>query len=212
MTTPSLSPRSDDHRDVRDTHVGGSPRTDRPAIRVADGITLRRPRPEDARAQAELMGHPGVQPWLLQTPYTSEELWRERFSKVPDMSTGELVLLAFDGDRLVGNAGLHPVGPQVRRRHAMMLGIGVHPDAHGRGVGSALMEALTRQADDWLGLLRIELTVFVDNAPAIRLYDRFGFEHEGRLRGYGLRHGRYVDVFTMARLHPRPPVIERAAE
>ena len=75
-----------------------------PALQI-DGalarITLRRPRPEDARAQAELMGHPGVQPWLLQTPYTSEELWRERFSKVPDMSTGELVLLAFDGDRLV---------------------------------------------------------------------------------------------------------------
>ncbi|MDH0867846.1 GNAT family N-acetyltransferase [Mitsuaria sp. GD03876] len=180
-------------------------------IRVADGVTLRRPRPEDARAHAELLGHPGVQPWLLQTPYTSEQLWHERFSKVPDVNSGELVLLAFDGERLVGSAGLHPVGPQARRRHAMMLGISVHPDAHGRGVGSALMDALTRQADDWLGVLRIELTVFVDNAPAIRLYERFGFETEGRLRAYGLRGGRYVDVLTMARLHPRPPVIEREA-
>lgn len=180
------------------------------APRVADGLTLRRPRPEDARAMADLLGHPGVQPWLLQTPFTSELMWHERFSKAPDTNSPELSLLAFDGDRLVGSAGLHPAGQQLRRRHAMMLGIGVHPDAHGRGVGSALMDALTRQADDWLGILRIELTVFVDNAPAIRLYERFGFEHEGRLRGYGLREGRYVDAFTMARLHPRPPVIGRA--
>ncbi|WP_431265599.1 GNAT family N-acetyltransferase [Roseateles chitinivorans] len=183
----------------------------RSAVRIAEGLTLRRPRAEDARAHAELMGHPGVQPSLLQTPYPSEQAWQERFSKVPDTNSGELVLLAFHGERLVGSAGLHPVGPQVRRRHAMMLGIGVHPEAHGRGVGSALMDALTRQADDWLGVLRIELTVFADNARAIRLYERFGFEHEGRLRGYALRDGRYVDAFTMARLHPQPPVIESAA-
>ncbi|RZI60972.1 MAG: GNAT family N-acetyltransferase [Rubrivivax sp.] len=181
------------------------------AVRIADGLTLRRPRPEDARAHAELMGHPGVQPSLLQLPYTSELLWQERFSKVPDTNSGELQLLAFDGERLVGSAGLHPVGPQVRRRHAMMLGIGVHPEAQGHGVGSALMDALMRQADDWLGVLRIELTVFADNPRAIRLYERFGFEHEGRLRGYALRDGRYVDALAMARLHPRPPVIERTA-
>lgn len=181
------------------------------AVRIAEGLTLRRPRPEDARAHAELVGHPGVQPSLLQVPYTSELLWHERFSKVPDTNSGELQLLAFDGERLLGSAGLHPVGPQARRRHAMMLGIGVHPDAQGRGVGAALMDALMRQADDWLGVLRIELTVFADNARAIRLYERFGFEHEGRLRGYALRDGRYVDAFTMARLHPRPPVIERTA-
>lgn len=200
MQTPTNPPSSPDGRDHG-----------RRAMRIAEGLTLRRPRPEDARAQAELLGHPGVQPSLLQLPYTSELLWHERFSKTPDTNTGELQLLAFDGERLVGSAGLHSVGPQARRRHAMMLGIGVHPDAHGRGVGSALMDALTRQADDWLGVLRIELTVFADNVPAIRLYERFGFEHEGRLRGFALRDGRYVDAFTMARLHPRPPVIERAA-
>ena len=200
MQTSTNPPRSPDDRDPG-----------RRAVRIAEGLTLRRPRPEDARAHAELMGHPGVQPSLLQLPYTSELLWQERFSKAPDTNTGELQLLAFDGERLVGSAGLHPVGPQVRRRHAMMLGIGVHPDAHGRGVGAALMDALMRQADDWLAVLRIELTVFADNARAIRLYERFGFEHEGRLRGYALRDGRYVDALTMARLHPRPPVIERTA-
>lgn len=56
-------------------------------------------------------------------------------------------------------------------------------------------------------LLRIELGVFTDNAPAIALYQRFGFRHEGAHRGYALRHGLYADVHSMARLHPNPPTI-----
>ncbi|UXH79757.1 GNAT family N-acetyltransferase [Roseateles amylovorans] len=190
--TPSLTRRDTGRDDGRDDGRDVSP-------------TLRRPRADDAPALAELLGHPGVQPWLLQLPFTSEAFWRERLGKTPDVQSGELQLLAFDGDRLLGSAGLHLVGPQARRRHAMALGIGVHPDAQGTGVGTALMSALIQQADDWLGTLRIELTVFADNLRAIRLYERFGFVHEGRLRAYALRSGRYVDCLSMARLHPHPP-------
>ena len=67
------------------------------------------------------------------------------------------------------------------------------------------MQALIDYADQWGHVLRIELTVFADNTRAIALYERFGFEHEGRQRGYALRHGVYSDVLAMARLHPNPP-------
>jgi putative acetyltransferase len=87
----------------------------------------------------------------------------------------------------------------------MMLGISVVPEWQRRGVGSALVGALCDYADRWLGLLRLELTVYVDNAPAIALYRKFGFEHEGTHRAYALRDGVYVDAHTMARLHPNPP-------
>jgi putative acetyltransferase len=46
----------------------------------------------------------------------------------------------------------------------------------------------------------MELTVYTDNAAAIRLYEKFGFEKEGLLRSFGYRDGQYVDVYTMARL------------
>jgi len=49
------------------------------------------------------------------------------------------------------------------------------------------------------------LTVYTDNAAAIALYRKFGFELEGTHRAYGLRDGRYADVHAMARLHPNPP-------
>jgi len=74
-----------------------------------------------------------------------------------------------------------------------------------RARGTALMQALCDCADRWMGVLRIERTVYVDNAAAIALYRKFGFETEGRHRGYALRDGRYVDALALARLHPSPP-------
>lgn len=59
-------------------------------------------------------------------------------------------------------------------------------------------------ADRWLGLVRVELHVNADNDRAVRLYERFGFEKEGRLRANFVREGAYVDSFVMARLRPPP--------
>jgi putative acetyltransferase len=69
------------------------------------------------------------------------------------------------------------------------------------------MTALLDWADHWAQILRIELTVFTDNAPAIALYRKFGFELEGTHRAYALRDGVYGDVYAMARLHPNPPAL-----
>ncbi|VEB44801.1 putative acetyltransferase YhhY [Chromobacterium violaceum] len=62
------------------------------------------------------------------------------------------------------------------------------------------MAAALEQADGWLGLRRIELTVFADNARAQGLYRKFGFVEEARMRAYALRDGVYQDVLAMARL------------
>jgi putative acetyltransferase len=47
--------------------------------------------------------------------------------------------------------------------------------------------------------LRLELEVYSDHEPAVRLYKRFGFAIEGTLVRYAYRAGQYVDVYTMAR-------------
>ena len=46
----------------------------------------------------------------------------------------------------------------------------------------------------------MDLDVYVDNEPALRLYKKFGFVIEGRLVDYAFRDGEYVDVYIMARL------------
>ena len=173
----------------------------------AGTIVIRRPRPGDAAAVAAMMGDPQVLSGLMQMPYATEEFWRKRIEDMPvGSAVHELFLVAERDGTVVGNAGLMPM-THVRRRHVMGLGLVVARAAQGQGVGAALMQALIDWADRWAQVLRLELTVFADNAGAIALYGKFGFELEGTHRGYALRDGAYVDVLAMARLHPNPPAI-----
>lgn len=75
----------------------------------------------------------------------------------------------------------------------------VDPDYHGQGVGNGLMETLIDLADNWLMLVRIDLTVFMDNKAAIRLYEKFDFVKEGILKYGAIRKGHYEDLYLMAR-------------
>jgi len=169
------------------------------------GITLRRIAVDDADAFAAMLAHPEVYPQLLQMPHGSGEQWRTRLAANAAAGGADLLLVAVDPDgRLVGGAGLHLAGGSARRRHAMSLGMQVQPAWQGRGVGSQLMAALVDYADNWLGLLRLELDVYADNAKAQALYKRFGFVQEGVHRCHALRDGVYVDTVSMARLNPAP--------
>lgn len=165
-------------------------------------IPLRRASPDDAPAFARFMADESVFGGLMQLPYPDEAAWRQRLAPNADPSYPGLHLVALIDGEVVGSAGLHVSSPALRRRHAMTLGIGVAVPAQGKGVGSALLRGLLDYADRWAGVLRVELTVWADNARAIGLYERFGFAHEGRHRAWGLRAGRYEDALCMARLHP----------
>jgi L-phenylalanine/L-methionine N-acetyltransferase len=101
--------------------------------------------------------------------------------------------------QVVGELGVH-LETAARRRGIASIGMAVHDDFQGRGVGSALMAAMLDFADNWLGIHRIELTVYTDNAAAVRLYEKFGFLIEGTARRYGLRAGEWVDAYYMARV------------
>jgi putative acetyltransferase len=173
-------------------------------------LSIRRASPKDAAAIARLMADPAVYPDLLQMPYANEERWQAMLGESLAPGKQDLLLVAEVNGELVGQAGLHPAGVAIRRRHAMYLGISVASTAQRQGIGTALMTALCDYADNWLACLRIELTVYTDNEIAQRLYRNFGFEIEGTLRAYALRDGVYVDAYSMARLHPNPPTLQPA--
>lgn len=104
-------------------------------------------------------------------------------------------LVALAGDELVGWAD---VLPRERTIHAHVgaLGIGVVPAFRGKGVGAALMQAALDEARK--RYVRIELTVRAQNAPAIALYEKFGFQREGICRDAIFVDGRYEDLIVMA--------------
>ena len=161
---------------------------------VPPSISIRAARPVDAEAIAAMQSLPGVRYGTLRLPYPTAEEVRKRLEAPSD---GRL-LLAAAGEKLVGMAGLHRHAG--RRGHAGEIGMAVHDDWTGKRVGTALMEAIVDYAERWLGVRRLELTVYTDNAPALALYRRFGFAVEGTLREYALRDGALVDAYAMARM------------
>jgi L-phenylalanine/L-methionine N-acetyltransferase len=167
-------------------------------------IKIRSAEPEDAPAISALLGEPGVYEGLLQTPYAPNASRLEYHQKVEPLACR---LVAVAGDQIVGVASLHVLGPGLRRMHVRGLGIGVATAWQGRGVGRKLLAALLDWADNWANVLRVELHVHADNGRAKALYQSMGFVEEGLHRAYSLKNGRYVDTFSMARLHPNPPRI-----
>ncbi len=166
-------------------------------------IVIRRAEPSDAEGFASTFRSREASLGTLQNPYPSVAFWAERLGRNTSSQLNYLLVALADG-QVIGHAGLHG-NENPRRAHAWMLGMSVRDDWHNRRVGTRLMEALIDLADNWLGALRVELTVYVDNEHALRLYRKFGFEIEGTHRAYSLCDGRYTDTYAMARLHPRPP-------
>jgi len=108
------------------------------------------------------------------------------------------VLVAELDGRVVGYAGLHL--RDGKRRHSAWLGIAVHDEFAGRGAGRLLMAALLALADDWIGLIRVDLEASAGNERAIAMYRRFGFVEEGRQKKAFFAEGGFEDSVIMARL------------
>lgn len=168
------------------------PRESRPLL---PGLSIRATRLEDVDAITALANLPGYRAGTLRLPYQKPELARQWLESLGSEAFNLVAVL--DGI-IVGNAGLDRYSG--RRAHAAGVGMGVHDDHRGKGIGTALLREITDAADQWLRIERLELTVFADNLQAIRLYERFGFEQEGVLRNYAFRAGAFADAHLMARL------------
>ena len=160
-------------------------------------ITVRHSEPEDYEAMHRIFSGQRAIAGTLQMPFPRAETWRERLSEPPE---GLYSLVACVEGEVVGEISLHTSPTRWRMRHAGSIGMAVRDDWQGKGVGTALMEAALDLADNWLNLTRIELSVYVDNAAGIALYEKFGFEVEGTHRRLAFRDGEYVDAYSMARL------------
>jgi putative acetyltransferase len=160
-------------------------------------VSVRHAEPDDVEAIHRILSGPHATAGTLQLPLQSVENVRKRFLESPE---GLYHLVACVEGEVVGHLGLEAFPKYWRRRHVGYIGMAVRDDLQGRGVGTALMEAALDLADNWLGLTRVELTVYVDNAAGGALYKKLGFEVEGTHRRYAFRDGEYVDAYSMARL------------
>ena len=101
--------------------------------------------------------------------------------------------------KTIGFGGLYVMGDGLS--HSGWVLLGVREAFQARGIGARLLQMLMGAASIMMGLRRVQLTVFGDNDPAIKLYRRFGFEIEGRHRDFVRRGEGFVDALTMAKLY-----------
>ncbi len=164
-------------------------------------FTIRPAGIQDAKGINTLRRMPGVMENILGIP--SEPLKRnEEYLSKMDHNNHQFVAVTYleSGDELVlGTVGLN-VSPNPRTKHTATIGIMVHKNYQGVGVGTALMESVLDLADNWLMLIRLELSVFTDNERAIHVYEKLGFEKEGIARKAAIRNGVYADEYIMSRI------------
>jgi ribosomal-protein-alanine N-acetyltransferase len=131
-----------------------------------------------------------------------EDAWTPRMfaSELSSRPAGRYYLVAEEDGQIAGYAGLLAPEPGPGRpapgAQADVLTMAVAPSRWGRGIGSALLEALLAEAAR-RGCAEVFLEVRVDNPRAQRLYRRHGFAGAGLRRGYYQPSG--TDALVMRR-------------
>ena len=77
----------------------------------------------------------------------------------------------------------------------------IHPDARGRGVGTALLNALIASTEA-AGIWTIQSGVFPENTASLTLHRKAGFRIVGTRERIGRHHGRWRDVVFLERRSP----------
>jgi len=162
--------------------------------------TLRSPVTEDAekmieylKATAEETEYGLSYPEEMDFTVKDEEDFISHYSS----DQGSIMISAFDGDRLAGNASLCCVMDRKKTLHRASFGIAIRKSDWGQGLGEQILHALISFAKK-AGYELLELEVASCNNSAIRLYDKLGFVVYGQ-RPYSLKlkDGTYYDELLM---------------
>jgi RimJ/RimL family protein N-acetyltransferase len=166
---------------------------------VGDKVRLRHLEREDLPRCVEWFSDPEVRRHLtVYLPFSmaQEERWFENL--LDRLERQEMVLMAIETSEGVhiGNLGLHAIDWKNRSAE---LGITIGDKTYwGQGCGTDAIRTLLRLGFEEMNLHRIFLRVDVDNARAIRCYEKVGFRREGTSRDAVFRDGRYYDQYVMS--------------
>jgi len=123
----------------------------------------------------------------------------EMTARFANLTAGQFpYLVAEKGGLVLGYAYAGPFRPRPAYRFIVEDSVYIAPEAKGQGVGSLLMQALI-EASRSAGFRQI-IAVIGDghaDSASVRLHEKLGFRHAGRLEGSGYKHGRWLDTVFM---------------
>ncbi len=139
-------------------------------------VTLRPVRHEDVDELATILAEPEVSRWWPH--YDAERVQRDLFKS---QDTTVFTIRAAD-DAVVGSIQ-YVEEPAPDYRHAS-IDVFLHPDWHGKGLGTDAVRTLVRHLIHDRGHHRLAIDPAADNEKAIRTYRRVGFRDVGVMRQY----------------------------
>jgi RimJ/RimL family protein N-acetyltransferase len=132
-------------------------------------------------------------PHLWSVKKTREWMEKEQEKASPNYILFGLRMTA--EDKLIGFVSFEGISWRNRDTFvAIALG---EREQWGKGYGTEAMQLMLRYSFLELNLNRISLSVFDYNPRAIRSYEKCGFQHEGRMREFILKDGKWHDLLFM---------------
>jgi phosphinothricin acetyltransferase len=160
-------------------------------------LTIRDSRASDIEAITAIYGH-AVRTGLASFEYDppdSTEMARRREAVI---GAGYPYIVAQDeAGQVLGYSYASSYRPRAAYRFSVENSIYVAPEAKGKGVGRALLEALITRCTAEGYRLIVAVIGDSDNAASIGLHAACGFKPAGTLPNVGWKHGRWVDSVLM---------------
>jgi RimJ/RimL family protein N-acetyltransferase len=89
--------------------------------------------------------------------------------------------LVMNSERVCGHLDLNSYKFQASI-HRVDLGMGLEKEIRNKGTGSKLLQIAIDFCKDLEHIIWLDLAVFAENIPAVKLYAKFGFEQTGLIR------------------------------
>ena len=149
----------------------------------------------DAAALAALLNH-----WIIHTAVTFNPVPKtdiDILAMIADKAAaGHAFLVAEEGGRVAGQAAYGQFRGGQGYRTCMEHSISLAPNAHGQGLGRALMQAVEDHARQF-GAHQMIAGVSGENPQGRAFHDRLGYRHIATVPQAGFKFGRYIDLVLM---------------
>ncbi|MCC5894414.1 MAG: GNAT family N-acetyltransferase [Alkalibacterium sp.] len=144
----------------------------------------------------ELFKNPDVMDYWFSEPYMNREKYDSSFdARQKDDSVRQFI--AYAEDERIGYTNLHFINP---RHRTAVLAIMLDPDNQGKGYAEDVVRRIIDYGFNQLNLNKITLDVVDFNEKAVNIYEKVGFEIEGKKEQQYFIQGKYHTSLAMGLL------------
>lgn len=122
----------------------------------------------------------------------TQKLLDRILNRPPDADIIDYAIHKKDSDEMIG-CGMIALMNRYNRRCMLGIGLGWNRDNWGRGYASEALQAIVNYCFKELNMNRIGAEIYEFNAPSIKLFERNGFQLEGRFRQHIFKDGVFKD-------------------